>query len=70
MVCPKCNSANVSVQAVAETKNRGCLTTLLYIVLLFVPIIGWIALYMLIKGKKSKTKTYAVCQQCGYRWKA
>lgn len=69
MVCPKCGSGDVLVQAVAEQKKRGCLMTLVYIVLLFVPVIGWIALFFLIRGKKSQTKTYAVCQVCGARWK-
>ena len=45
MVCPKCGSGDVLVQAVAEQKKRGCLMTLVYIVLLFVPVIGWIALF-------------------------
>ena len=36
MVCPKCGSGDVLVQAVAEQKKRGCLMTLVYIVLLFV----------------------------------
>ena len=69
MVCPKCGSENVQVQAVAETKKRGCFTVLLYIFLLFIPIIGWIALFMLLRGKKSKTVSYALCQNCGNRWK-
>lgn len=69
MVCPKCKSTNVSVQTVAETGKRGCLTTLFYIILLFIPIIGWIALFMLIRGKKSKTRAYAVCQDCGHKWR-
>ncbi len=68
MTCPKCNSENVQVQAVAEMQSRGCLTVLLYIILLCIPIIGWIALIMLLKGRKSKTKNYAVCQNCGHRW--
>lgn len=70
MKCPKCGSENVQVQAVSEMKSRGCLTTLFYIFLLFVPIIGWIALFLLLKGRKSKTTNYAVCQDCGKRWKA
>lgn len=70
MTCPKCGSSNVTVQAVAEIKKRGCLTVLLYIVLLFIPIIGWIALFMLLRGRKSKTVNYNVCQDCGHRWRA
>ncbi|MBQ7128581.1 MAG: hypothetical protein IJO19_01155 [Clostridia bacterium] len=70
MICPKCGSNNVNFQVVGETKKRGCLTTLLYIVLLIIPVIGWIALFKLIRGKKSKTNSYMVCQDCGYRKKA
>lgn len=69
MVCPKCGSENVQVQAVAETKKRSCFAALLYVVLLFIPVIGWIALFMLLRGKKSKTVSYALCQNCGNRWK-
>lgn len=69
MICPKCKSENVILQPVAETKKRGCLAVLLYIILLFIPVIGWIALFMLLRGRKSSTITYAVCQQCGNRWK-
>ena len=32
-------------------------------------VIGWIALFMLLRGRKSKTASYAVCQDCGCRWK-
>lgn len=67
MTCKKCGSNNVNVQAVNENQRRGCLSTLIYLALLCVPIIGWIALVMLIRGKKSKTKSFMVCQDCGYR---
>ena len=69
MHCQRCGSNNVQVQAVSEVKSRGCLTVLLYLVLLCIPVIGWIALFFLIKGRKSKTVNYAVCQNCGYRRK-
>lgn len=69
MLCQKCGSSNVQTQAVAENKKRGCLSTLLYVFLLCVPVIGWIALFMLIRGNKSKTQVYAVCQNCGYKQK-
>ncbi len=69
MICPRCSSERVAVQAVAETQKRGCLTTAFYILLLCVPVIGWIALFLLIRGKKSKTRSYAVCQTCGKRWR-
>lgn len=66
MICPKCGG-EMHAQVISEIQKRGILTVLLYIVLLFVPIIGWIALFMLLQGRKSKTVTYAVCQSCGYR---
>lgn len=77
MICPKCGSDNVSIQAVANvhTKNKGCLYWGLigwwlepiiwifaFIPMLFVKLFG-----------KSKVKTtvqsHAVCQNCGNRWK-
>ena len=69
MKCSKCGSENVQVQAVAEIQKRGCLTILLYIFLLCIPVIGWIALFLLLRGRKSKTINYAVCQDCGNHWK-
>lgn len=67
MHCQRCGSKNVQVQAVSEVKSRGCLTVFFYLVLLCIPVLGWIALFFLIKGRKSKTVSYAVCQNCGYR---
>ena len=69
MSCPKCGHG-MQVQAVAEVKKRGCLTVLFYIILLFIPIFGWIVLFLLLRGQKSKTVTYRVCQFCGYQRKA
>lgn len=69
MKCPKCGT-EMQAQVTSEMKKRGCLTVLLYIVLLFIPIIGWIALFMLLRGRKSKTVTYMVCPNCGYKKKA
>ncbi len=67
MICRRCSSQNVIVTAVAEQCPRGCLLTLFYIFLLLIPVIGWIALFMLIRGRRSRTVTYAVCQTCGHR---
>lgn len=69
MTCKRCGSNNVNVQAVNEARRRGCLTTLFYLLLLFVPIIGWVALVLLIRGKKAKTNSFMVCQDCGYKQK-
>ncbi len=47
MLCPKCgNTANV--QAVSEVQRRGCLTVLIYLILLCIPILGWIVLFALL----------------------
>ncbi len=67
MTCKKCGSNNVNVQAVNEVQRRGCITVLIYIILICIPFIGWIALAMLLRGRKSKTKSFMVCQDCGYR---
>ncbi|WP_147629912.1 MULTISPECIES: hypothetical protein [unclassified Oscillibacter] len=66
MICPKCGG-QMQVQAVNETQRRGCLTVIIYLILLCIPILGWIVLAMLLRGRKNKTVTYAVCQVCGYR---
>ena len=68
MRCPRCGSYNVSVQAVAEQKKRGCIASVLWI-LLAIATLGIILLIPLLSKKGSKTKTYAVCQNCGNRWK-
>lgn len=77
MMCPKCKSNNVTVQAVAHvyTKRKS---------LLYWLFIGWwlnlllwvfVTLPKLIfsmfgsKKIKTKVKSHAVCQNCGYTWK-
>lgn len=68
MICSKCGE-EMQIQVVSEIKKRGCLTVLLYIILLCIPILGWIALFMLLRGRKSHTTSYKVCQKCGHREK-
>lgn len=69
MTCNKCGST-MEAHTVSETKRRGCLTILTYIVLLCIPIIGWIALFKLLSGSnKLKASTYFVCPSCGKRRK-
>ena len=67
MTCNRCGSNRTTVQAVNEVKKRGCFTVLLYLVLLCLPVIGWIALFFLLRGRKSVTNSYLVCQDCGYK---
>jgi len=78
MKCPKCNSENVKVEIMSETKTvkhgrlenldptLGCL---MYIVL-FVLTMGLILLFPLTYSE-NVTETYkgAICQSCGYSWK-
>ncbi|HCA30634.1 MAG TPA: hypothetical protein DEP23_14305 [Ruminococcaceae bacterium] len=68
MVCPKCHSTDVIVQAVAEEKKRGCLMSTLWVILAIVTV-GIILLFIPLLKKGSKTRTYAVCQTCGYKWR-
>ena len=67
MNCKKCGT-EMQMQTVSQTKHRSPMTILIYIVLLFIPIIGWIALFKILGGsKKMKAVTFAVCPKCGYR---
>lgn len=76
MVCPKCGSENVTMQAVSivSTKGHGVAWWLfvswwIWIVWLFwfIPML----IIKLIRGKKTKTKikSEAVCQNCGHHWR-
>lgn len=66
MTCPKCGN-QMQIQAVSEVKRRGIFTVLLYMILICIPVIGWIILISLLRGQKSQVKMFAVCQTCGYR---
>ena len=66
MTCPKCGN-QMQIQAVSEVKRRGIFTVLLYLILICIPVIGWILLISLLRGQKSQVKMLAVCQTCGYR---
>ena len=68
MVCPKCGSENVNVQAVAEQKGRGCFGAIMWI-LLACCTFGIILLIPLLTRKRIKAKKYAICQSCGNKWK-
>lgn len=66
--CPHCHGTNIQYQTVTESKKTGCLTILLYI-LLACTILGLLIVIPLALRKKTETVTYAVCQDCGKRWK-
>lgn len=61
--CPKCGANDVQMSVVNEKKNLGC-----WWCLLFIPVIGWIALGVLIFKKKHATVTKALCTKCGKNW--
>lgn len=65
MICEKCRSKNVNTQIISEDEPISCGGAIFYIILLFIPVLGWIALFSIITRKKSKTVTYAICQDCG-----
>ena len=77
MICKKCSSENVNIQKVSVTgkKRRGLIYWLFFgwliDILLF--IFAWIPLIIIKilfpKKAKTKIKTMAVCQSCGYSWK-
>ena len=67
MKCPKCHSEDVTIQAVTEKNSAGCITILIYI-FLAVSVLGWLILIPLILRKKDKTRTVAICQNCGKTW--
>lgn len=77
MKCPKCGSENVNVQAVSIVKNKHhgaiywlCFGWLIDIFLwIFLTVPRLIVAIFRPKGVKTKVKSYAVCQNCGHKWK-
>lgn len=80
MTCTKCNSQNVTIQAVSETQLKTKHHSIIYwifvgwwlkpILWLFLTIPMIIIAIFRPKKYKSKTieKSMAVCQNCGNRW--
>ena len=67
MNCKKCGAV-MQMQTASQTKHRNPLVFIVYIILLFIPIIGWIALFKILGGShKMKAVTFAICPNCGYR---
>ena len=66
--CPRCSATNIQYQTVTESKKTGCFTVLLYL-FLAITILGLLILIPLMLRKKTVTATYAVCQNCGCRWR-
>lgn len=77
MKCPKCGSENVNVQAISivQNKKHGCLYWLFIgwwleaIMWLFLTL-PWLIIKIFKPNKiNTKVKSYAVCQNCGHKWK-
>ena len=68
MMCPKCKSENVTVQASTYTKSksRSCLWNLLLLVCTG----GLWLIWMLVRKRKEKVvhEKTCLCQACGYSW--
>lgn len=73
MTCKKCESDKINVQMVVKTskKGRGICKSLLWLILAMFTCGLILIIPLLTKSKiKSKKQKYAVCQNCGYSWKA
>lgn len=80
MNCPKCNDSNFEFQTVGDVNSRGGVVPWWYKWTLFPMFIDLlltlcflrfpIRRFLKNRAKKTKTKmrTYAVCQSCGYRF--
>ena len=66
--CSRCQSTQIQYQTVTESRPTGCMTVLWYI-FLCLTIFGLLIVIPLMLRKKTNTITYAVCQNCGRRWK-
>lgn len=75
MKCNKCESENVKVETVSNVKSMGGQVPLWYwfgfVWMIDICCLGLIYRGLKRAGKKTKTnvETYAVCQNCGHRWK-
>ena len=75
MTCPKCSSNNVQVtieQVSAKTKKRGngCLWGIARACLIVCTFGLWLLIGARVGSEKTKfkSKTVAICQNCGHKW--
>ena len=65
-VCPKCKGKDISFSTALE-ENRGSgvgcfLSYIVIVLLLFIPVLGWILLFAMFNEKKKPVPvTYALC---------
>ncbi len=79
--CAKCGCEDLKMETVVESKSMGCFPLILSLmflgILVFIfPLVNAIAIPIVIIiiliyifKKKSRTVTYATCQNCGARWR-
>ncbi len=68
MVCPKCGNDDVAISTYQESRDVGCFTVALYI-LLAVTILGLLIVIPLMLRNRSKTVTMCICKNCGNKWR-
>lgn len=66
-ICPICGNDNLSYQIVKELIPQK-LTVFQIIVLLMIPVIGWVLLAANNSRGKIGNATYALCSKCGKSW--
>lgn len=72
LTCSRCGSHNVSVQIVqtgASHSGRGCLWSIGRGMLIFCTLGLWLLIGKSGGRSKIKNESFAVCQNCGNRWK-
>lgn len=73
--CPNCGGTNINFNLVLEPGSRstgsGCfLSYIVMVLLLFIPVLGWILLFAMYNEKRKPVSvTYALCKNCGYNWR-
>jgi len=68
MECPKCGNNDIAISTYQETKPRGCLTIVLYLLLALTLLGLLIVIPLLLRGKQSETVTTCICKKCGNKW--
>ena len=75
--CPNCGSASISYQTVTESSDLGCFSFLgiaiLSLLACFLSVIIGIIVFVIglivVVSRSKQTVTYAVCQECGHRFR-
>lgn len=80
MKCKKCGSENVHIQLVNVSKKKNIIIRMLLffpkLILFVVAWVLWVIIMLLslvfpfLRSKRDVLRKVAVCQDCGYSWKA